>query len=335
MYSFHPFVEKKERKKERERERERERESERERERSMLAWCQGNVKSPFGDATIVHWAVPDASDAHDSLPHLDSAQDQLGAVLWNSNECVSQHLHESVLPKDSPARRGLRVVELGAGVGCLGISLAMAGATVAITDIKELLPLMVHNAALNSRSIASGGGACAAFAWKWGEAPPMDLERLLRGRLDYVLLCDALYGNPKDWPKLIETLNWLSEKFDGCRVINFCEQRVEKVEDAFMTLITSCSSPSWTWSVSDTAVIGTSGLGMPVRVTTLHRTRTGDITTETDKTKNPIASMTTPPSKKVGEKGCRKSNGASAGSRRAEEAGLEPTKKKARGESPK
>ena len=232
----------------------------------MLAWCRAAVVTPFGDVSVDHWAVPDVENETDDLPELDCAQDQLGSVLWNSNECVSRYLREHIFVDGA---KGVRVLELGAGVGALGISLAMAGALVAITDIKELVPLMRHNIELNH---ITPPAACKPFAWKWGEAAPPELVAYLGCRLDVVILCDALYGNPKDWPKLITTLDWLKDEFPGCTIVNFCEQRVNAVEAGFIELLQRERNDKHSDWVSTTAeVVGSSGLDMKIQVTRFTR----------------------------------------------------------------
>lgn len=310
----------------------------------MLAWLVEEVKSPYGTVATLHWAVPDEAAAagdHDNdnisgdrsnlnttalQVELESAEDQLGAVLWNSNPAALSYLHAHVfglLPTPSKEMSasgsgsahaplaGKNVVELGAGVGCLGIALAMGGARVAVTDMKELLPLMAHNVRLNERRVQTrshGMGYCAALPWKWGptvttsvhkqmqkemkaltRVPPHGhsteanakssessveaaVERVMLGMVEslekpsdslvecsstlkaaagtamksgssglpyhYVVMCDALYGNPKDWPALLYTLTeLLCTNPDGCEVVNFCEQRVNDVEGAFLKML--------------------------------------------------------------------------------------------------
>lgn len=310
----------------------------------MLRWVEKEVDSPYGSVATLHWAVADAdaggTDHHDYdendegtvneqtalYVELDSAEDQLGAVLWNSNTAALNYLQSHVFahrhergeeevtkkPKSESAYseggaaplRGVTVVELGAGVGCLGIALAMAGARVVVTDLKELVPLLEHNVVLNRNRVqkrSSGVGSCDALAWKWGPSVSLNAKKQLRkastattpsgasggkaapspaeartpktsvaasaaqeqviasmlraldapseawatcrrllgtSAVDYVIMCDALYGNPKDWPSLLYTLSeMLVANPHRCEVINFCEQRVNNVEGAFFKLL--------------------------------------------------------------------------------------------------
>jgi methylase of polypeptide subunit release factors len=50
----------------------------------------------------------------------------------------------------------MRCVELGAGVGLVGLALAAMGARVTITDIDKVLPLMRDNLAANGFDPARG-----------------------------------------------------------------------------------------------------------------------------------------------------------------------------------
>lgn len=51
---------------------------------------------------------------------------------------------------------GMRCVELGAGVGLVGLALAAMGARVTITDVAKVLPLMQQNLAANGYDPARG-----------------------------------------------------------------------------------------------------------------------------------------------------------------------------------
>ncbi|EPY15236.1 hypothetical protein STCU_12215 [Strigomonas culicis] len=291
-------------------------------------------------------AVPLTASEEDELAsELESAEGLLGAVLWNSNLAALRHLHHHVFARHprvqanlrqprGPPLAGLTVVELGAGVGSLGIALARAGATVLVTDLPDLYPLMSANRKLNAAQIAAGqapppddggpspqhgGGRCEVLGWRWGPTDtiglnphkrlrqresgaakaakqqkhterssssgggggggPADVASVVRDmlqdlaapsqscqaaarllfkgrppphRVDYVVMCDALYGNPKDWPALLYTLSEIllvlhqGDPRDagvappqGCQIINFCEQRVRNVEAQFLALLHS------------------------------------------------------------------------------------------------
>ncbi|CCW70785.1 unnamed protein product [Phytomonas sp. Hart1] len=290
----------------------------------MLTWVEEEVASPYGPVRTRYWAVPASPDAGgspeperegpepnpppedpeaDAGEGLEEAEDELGAVLWNSNGAALGWLRGRFFaPPRGP--NGRRIVELGAGVGVIGIALAMGGATVAITDLKALLPLLRFNIARNRprvRERSRGAGHCEALEWRWGPTEPINIRKRLKKRptttpdeagndagliaavvealrairqpslamrrcqgvfaaphadartpkrareaappgqappVDLGILCDALYGNPKDWPGLLYTLSEILETnpADG-RVVNFCEQRVKDVEGPFLKLL--------------------------------------------------------------------------------------------------
>jgi hypothetical protein len=268
-----------------------------------LCWVKTQMESPFGAIDVAHWAVAlDGGDddiIDDADRALEQAEDELGAVMWNSNEPVLRFILAYCKNKKAPAGGGvawpLRVLELGAGVGCLGIALAVGGCDAVVTDLPRLVPLMQKNVALNRRRLtvaptaaegAARPGGCEAAALKWGEADlPRVVSELLCGRgmrvlnapapsnapkkheqrsarrrkrdracvaeaVTYcpsaltaapivVVLCDALYGNRQDWPKLAALLHELfdSANTEDVTVLNFCEQRVRGVEDDFFRML--------------------------------------------------------------------------------------------------
>lgn len=98
------------------------------------------------------------------------------AVLWRSGVALAQEL-------DGASLRGLRVVELGCGLGVPSIAAARAGARVLATDQSEdALELLGRNARLNGVEVET---ACV----DWG-APG---ELVSRAPFDLVLAADVLY----------------------------------------------------------------------------------------------------------------------------------------------
>ena len=73
-----------------------------------------------------------------------------GSSLWSATEVMVRELfaQDSIL---RAACRGKRVVELGAGMGALGMSLALCSGAreVILTDVRAQLPLIAHNCRLN------------------------------------------------------------------------------------------------------------------------------------------------------------------------------------------
>ncbi|KAG6599559.1 putative N2,N2-dimethylguanosine tRNA methyltransferase [Phytophthora cinnamomi] len=135
----------------------------------------------------------------------------IGGKLWDS--CL-------VLTRYLAARRellvGKQVVELGSGLGLVGIFCAMLGAKVTLTDMQEVIPLLEYNIRLNfteqseggelTKSAAKGGVAVVpvARAHLWGE-PPRDLP----SQLDVLVLSDVVY-DPVGYAPLVSSLEALS-----------------------------------------------------------------------------------------------------------------------------
>ena len=86
-------------------------------------------------------------------------------MLWTSNSAVLEHLVTEVMG-GVEAVKGSDVVELGAGVGCLGIGLAMGGANAMVTDLKELAPLMAENVVRNAAAVTTAPVNTLGPVWR-------------------------------------------------------------------------------------------------------------------------------------------------------------------------
>ena len=87
-----------------------------------------------------------------------------GAAVWAAAEVAIAHVDaaggdEGEAPSLAERCRERRVIELGAGMGTLGLALALHGAShVTLTDVRCQLPLLQINADLNGFGITGGGG---------------------------------------------------------------------------------------------------------------------------------------------------------------------------------
>jgi predicted nicotinamide N-methyase len=107
------------------------------------------------------------------------------AVLWRSGVALAREL-------DALELRGLRVVELGCGLGVPSIAAARAGATVLATDgSPEALALVARSADANGVSVET-------LPIDWAE--PGELVR--RAPFDLVLAADLLYERASVAPLL-------------------------------------------------------------------------------------------------------------------------------------
>jgi len=110
-------------------------------------------------------ALPDGS----SLAVAEQAGLEIGSVSWAGGEALAAFIVRA------PALvRGLRVVELGAGLGVAGRAAARAGAAaVALTDRAPLVPLLARAAADEAAAAAARGGGkieISVAELNWGAA---------------------------------------------------------------------------------------------------------------------------------------------------------------------
>ena len=97
------------------------------------------------------------------------------AYLWPSARALARVIGEG------PSLEGRRVLELGCGLGAVGIAAAARGATVVLSDLsKDAIELAERNAERNGLSVSA-----RVFDWT---APPEDL-----GRFDRIFAADVFY----------------------------------------------------------------------------------------------------------------------------------------------
>lgn len=107
----------------------------------------------------------------------------LSCVVWPS----SVHLAQFLAAQRGPWS-GKRVVELGAGNGLVGLTLAGLGATVAITDRSSVLECARRNIRRNRKFTRGAGGSATSKQLSWCED---SVQSLLP--VDYVVGADLVY----------------------------------------------------------------------------------------------------------------------------------------------
>lgn len=169
--------------------------------------------------------MTDASDRH-SLTHSRTRSRVctccagIGGKLWDSCLVLTRYLalNRAVIERK-------RVVELGSGLGLVGIFCAMLGADVTLTDMADVVPLLQYNIALNFPSSASAstssnsnssttssatkderrGAAPTAATHCWGSST----ATLPEPHPDVLVLSDVVY-DPEGYAPLVTSLNALA-----------------------------------------------------------------------------------------------------------------------------
>ncbi|KAL6776726.1 hypothetical protein ACKKBF_B30695 [Auxenochlorella protothecoides x Auxenochlorella symbiontica] len=163
----------------------------------------------------------------------------VGACLWDGALVLAAYL--LTLPRHR--FHGMRCVELGAGVGTLGLVAAGLGAQVTITDIAKVLPLLRDNLAANgfgpeARPSHEGQAWAEAGILHWGAPGWMDGVRLLAAPpgVDLVLAADCCYidqdGESPSTPAFVETCAGLCGP-DTLVLVSF-ERRSPEVRRCFL-----------------------------------------------------------------------------------------------------
>ena len=126
------------------------------------------------------WLRPFPLDGGDELRIWEDPRGTLaggnGATCWDSALAFATAVSSSGDDDDSVAAttdwRGLRVLELGSGVGLVALALACRGANVVATERAIALPLLEKNVEANAALVERRGGtlSCAALDWTTPDA---------------------------------------------------------------------------------------------------------------------------------------------------------------------
>lgn len=126
----------------------------------------------------------------------------VNCVVWDASLVLAKYL-ETMCQHKADFLSGIKVLELGSGLGLVGLTAATLGAQVTLTDLPEALPLLRLNIGENKVKIGSMGGYAMAESLVWG-----DSSSLLDEEFDMILLADCVYYEEAVTP-LIETLKVL------------------------------------------------------------------------------------------------------------------------------
>ncbi|XP_028030179.1 protein-lysine methyltransferase METTL21D-like [Bombyx mandarina] len=142
----------------------------------------------------------------------------VNCVVWDASLVLAKYL-EIMCQYKSDFLSGLRVLELGAGLGVVGLTAATLGAQVTITDLPEALPLIRLNINENKSKIGSMGGYATAESLIWGD----QYSEIFNEEYDLIVLADCIYYE-EAIEQLLITLQLLSRSLKKKPVIYLTQE---------------------------------------------------------------------------------------------------------------
>ncbi|CAH0559387.1 unnamed protein product [Brassicogethes aeneus] len=128
----------------------------------------------------------------------------VSCVVWDASIVLAKYLEE-LCGQNTGFLKNKNVLELGAGLGLVGLTAACLGANVLLTDLPEALPLLKLNIDSNKSVLFSCKGAVKFNSLNWGEKYDNKFNP------DIVLMADCIYYKESIGP-LIKTLTELTTK---------------------------------------------------------------------------------------------------------------------------
>lgn len=125
----------------------------------------------------------------------------VGCVVWDASIVLAKYL-EILYKKNPNYFKNVLILELGAGVGCVGLTAACLGyfiiiwlqcssllyfsANVILTDLPEITPILKRNVRLNKEYVKKNNGRIDVISLPWGTSN-------LKKKPDIILLADCIY----------------------------------------------------------------------------------------------------------------------------------------------
>ncbi|KAI7902777.1 putative methyltransferase-domain-containing protein [Cokeromyces recurvatus] len=219
---------------------------------TIEGWEDGQ---PFkrGIHKLDRWALQSADTLtihigpHDIVLVQDPHSNYLGGYIWLTSIVFCSYLERLSSKRDkrhswiNVLDHGKRWVELGSGVGLIGIMLHKLGIEdVTITDIGELVEQMEKNVEANGIHVKSltgrrkneyEDGTIIVDPLLWNNQEEMDSIKNAGKEIDYIVACDCIYSEASAID-LVKTMEYLSN--ENTTIICISEVRNQAAQDKFM-----------------------------------------------------------------------------------------------------
>lgn len=141
-------------------------------------------------------------------PGSSSRADATGLSVWGTAKPLLKHLKEHVLPSFQEKKLALRVLELGAGTGVVGMGLASSEKLkVVLTDHSDAIDWLSQNVEMNRKLL---GDRAMVVPLTWGDERHIsNILSMPEPNFDFIVGSDLTY-NPNSHEALLMTLKRLS-----------------------------------------------------------------------------------------------------------------------------
>ncbi|KAJ2947456.1 hypothetical protein O0L34_g17240 [Tuta absoluta] len=153
-----------------------------------------------------------------TLKIFQKLEGDVNCVVWDASLVLAKYL-ETICHQKADFLSGLKVLELGAGLGVVGLTAATLGAQVTLTDLPEALPLLRLNISENKSKISSMGGYAIAESLVWGDVT----SPLLTEEFDMIVMADCVYYEESIEP-LIATIQGFNNRISKNPVIYLTQE---------------------------------------------------------------------------------------------------------------
>lgn len=152
-----------------------------------------------------------------SAPRLRA--ENLTLITWGSSFVLASQLHHIKIHPEALRGNGIKLLELGAGTGLVGLSAAAIWRTeVILTELAPIVPGLAANISLNKHVLAQKGGSAKCGTLDWNQPASLflhgsDTDTVLshdEPKASVILAADTAYD--EDQPALLSNVakHWLA-----------------------------------------------------------------------------------------------------------------------------